>query len=137
MEVGETESPLLEALVHHHESAVVPRENFRAVTPLRHEDEEVACEEVLLPLVANDGAQTIDGIPHVDGLCSEKNPDGPGQTEHASPQRGNELGDVPGVGADREPHMNTAGEAGLDQPGPRLRRGRRYNLDGQKCGPRL
>lgn len=83
---GELKAPLLEALVENDEAARVEAENLDAVTALRDEDEEVADEDVFLPLVAHDGAEAVDAVAHVDGLRGQQNTDRPREQQHGQPK---------------------------------------------------
>ncbi len=76
------EASLLEPLVIEDEAAVVPSEHLRLVTAPANEDEEVAGVEVFLPLVADDGGQSIDGIAHVHPLSSEQDADSAWNEKH-------------------------------------------------------
>lgn len=119
MEGGQSEAALLEALVRDDESAVVPREKLGAVTALRDEDEDVAGVQVLLPLAADDGAQPVNRVAHVDGLRSQQDANGTGEAEHASADRREQLGQVAGVRADREADYCSAAEHRLNDAMPR------------------
>ena len=54
LEVRQPEAALLEALVIEDEAAAVPAEDLHLVAALADEDEEVAGEDVFLPLAAHD-----------------------------------------------------------------------------------
>ena len=73
----EAKMALLEPLVVEDEAAAVPRQEFHAISTLRHEDEEMTGEEILLPAVAHQRGQAADAVPHVDRLGSEENPNRP------------------------------------------------------------
>lgn len=75
------EAALLEPLVIEDESTRVPGEDLRPVRLLREEDEEAAGVKVLLPFVADERAEAVDAVTHVDGFGSEQDADGSGQ-EH-------------------------------------------------------
>ena len=102
-EVRETEAALLEALVIEDEAAVVPGEHLGPVAAAADEDEEVAGVEVLLPLVADDGGESVDGIAHVHPLGSEQDADSARDEKHARPElpeRVDQQRHVVRVGAD-------------------------------------
>jgi hypothetical protein len=84
-EVRETEAALLEALVIEDEAAVVPGEHLGPVAAPADEDEEVAGVEVFLPLVADDGGESVDGIAHVHPLSSEQDADSSWDEKHVGP----------------------------------------------------
>ena len=135
MEHGQLEAALLETLVEDDEAARVPTENLHPVAALRDEDEEMAGEEILFPLAADDRRQAIDAVAHVARLSGEQNPDRLGKKQHRSAQRRDRLSHVRRVGADRKA-QGEAAVGHLDQrlavPRPRLRRGRAYDCDGKK-----
>ena len=118
---GHLEAPLLETFVRHYKTPIVPRQHFGAVPALRNEDEEVARVEALLPLVADDGAQPINAVSHVNTLCSEENPDGSGEEQHRLPERRQQLREVADVRAHREAQQRAREQLDLDalSPGPR------------------
>lgn len=76
------EAALLQALVVEDEAAVVPGEELRAVALSGEEDEEVAGEEVLLPLVLHQRAEPVDAVAHVDGLGGEEDADRSREEQH-------------------------------------------------------
>jgi hypothetical protein len=84
-EVRQAKAALLEPLVIEDEAAVVPGEHLGLVAAPADEDEEVASVEVLLPLVADDGGESIDGIAHVHPLGSEQDADSTRDEKHVGP----------------------------------------------------
>jgi hypothetical protein len=70
-----SEAALLKTLVVEDEAPARPGENLRAVRLSREKDEEVAGVEVLLPAVADNGAQPVDAVAHVARLSRQENPD--------------------------------------------------------------
>jgi hypothetical protein len=70
---GQLEAALLQSFVQDDEAPAIPRQNFRAVTSLRDENEEMAGVEVFFPLAAHNRTKPVDAIAHVDGSRSEQN----------------------------------------------------------------
>jgi hypothetical protein len=73
---------LLKALVVDDEAAVIPCENFRAVSSARDEDEKVAGEHVLSPAGPHERDQAVDAVPHVDRLRGEEDLHRAGEKKH-------------------------------------------------------
>jgi hypothetical protein len=140
-EVRETEAALLEALVIEDEATIVPGEHLGSVAAPADEDEEVAGVEVLLPLVADDGGESVNGIAHVHPLGSEQDADSARDEKHVGPelpQRVHEKRHVLRVGADADPDDGAILEGDFyNATAPRLWRGRGYHLHWHESGRRV
>lgn len=76
IEVGHQKPARFEAFVEDDEAAIVPAQNFHAVTAARDEDEQRAGVDVLLPAIHHDGDQPIDAVAHVDWVHREHDSNG-------------------------------------------------------------
>jgi hypothetical protein len=82
LEERDPEAALLEAFVIEDEATAVPGEDLHLVAALADEDEEVAGEDIFLPLAAHHHREAVDAVAHVDPLGGEQDPHGLREQEH-------------------------------------------------------
>lgn len=72
---GSTEASGLQSLVEDDKAAVVPGENFHAVSATREEDEVAAGVHVFAPRPLRNGGEPIDAVAHVSRLAGKQDAD--------------------------------------------------------------